>query len=238
MKTLKKLLNYSGLISNKRRRPVYHFKGNFISTHTKTINYIQGNTKVLDIGCYDCSVANMLKKKNCLVDGIDEKKFKNKNKINKFFEYNLNKGLPKNIDYSKYDYIIMLDVIEHLDNPENFIKQLKILIKKNKKVKILISTPNIAFIMMRISLFFGNFNYADKGILDFTHKRLFTFKSFSNLFLENNFKIVEKIGIPAPFPVVLNYTKISFFFINLNAQLVKLKKKLFSFQMLFILKNG
>jgi len=130
----------------------------------------------------------------------------------------------------------MLDVIEHLDNPEYFIKQLKNVVKKNKKVKILVSTPNIAFIIMRISLFFGNFNYADKGILDFTHKRLFTFKSFLNLFLENNFKIVKKIGIPAPFPAVLGYTKISFFFLNLNALLIKLQKKLFSFQMLFIIK--
>ena len=236
MKTLKKLLNYTGLILNKRRKPIYHFKGNFLSTHSKTINYIRSNTKVLDIGCYNFAVANFLKKKNCFVDGIDNINLKTKNKINKFFKHNLNNGLPKNINYLKYDYIIMLDVIEHLDNPEHFIKQLKNLVKKNKKVKILVSTPNIAFIIMRISLFFGNFNYADKGILDFTHKRLFTFKSFLNLFLENNFKIVKKIGIPAPFPAVLGYTKISFFFLNLNALLIKLQKKLFSFQMLFIIK--
>ena len=158
--------------------------------------------------------------------------------LNKFFEHNLNEGpLELGIDYSNYDYIIMLDVIEHLDNPENFIKKLKLLIEKNNNVKLIFSTPNIAFFIIRISLLFGNFNYASKGILDFTHKRLFTFRSFSTLFERENFKILKSKGIPAPFPVVLGETKISYFMLKLNLILIKLSKKLFSFQIFFVIQN-
>lgn len=236
MYNLKKLFIYSGFFYTKKRIPKYHFKGNFYSTHSNTLKIIKKHSKVLDIGCYDATLAKKIKKKNCLVDGIDNIKIKN-TQLNNFFKHNLDNGLPKKINYNQYDYIIMLDVIEHLNNPEFFLKNLKKLIKKNFKVKILISTPNIAFFIIRLSLLFGNFNYTDKGILDFTHKRLFTFSSFSRLITDNSFTIKEKIGIPAPFPVVLGDNLLSKFLIILNRILIKLNKKLFSFQMLFILES-
>tara|TARA_B100000780_G_scaffold111626_1_gene78131 strand:+ start:1278 stop:2015 length:738 start_codon:yes stop_codon:yes gene_type:complete len=237
---LKKLLTYSGTIENEVTKANYHFKGNFYSTHTELLNIIKNGSRVLDIGCYDSSVAEMLmNKKNCIVDGIDEKKISNNLKLNKFFEHNLNKGpLELGIDYSNYDYIIMLDVIEHLDNPENFIKKLKILLENNNNIQLIFSTPNIAFFIIRISLLFGNFNYASKGILDFTHKRLFTFKSFTRLFERENFKIFKSKGIPAPFPVVLGETKLSYFLLNLNLFLIKLSKRLFAFQIFFVIKKN
>ena len=235
VKKLKKLLSYSGFFYNKKKLDKYHYKGNFLSTHSITFNLINKNSKILDIGCYDASLAKkIIKKKNCYVDGVDFKRVINKKILNNFFEFNLNNGLPKQINYNKYNYILMLDVIEHLDNPEKFISNLRKLIKKNKKTKIILSTPNIAFFIIRLSLLFGNFNYSEKGILDYTHKRLFTFNSFTNLLINNNFKIEKKIGIPAPFPLVLGKNFISLFMLNFNNFLIKINKKLFSFQMLFI----
>jgi len=236
----KKLLTYSGIIENEVTEARYHFKGHFYSTHSELLNLIKDGSRVLDVGCYDSSVAEMLiNKKNCIVDGIDEKKMKNNLMLNKFFEHNLNEGpLESGINYSNYDYIIMLDVIEHLDNPENFIKKLKLLLKNNINIKLIFSTPNVAFFIVRISLLFGNFNYAPKGILDFTHKRLFTFKSFTKLFERENFKILKSKGIPAPFPVVLGETKISYFLLKLNLFLIKLSKKLFAFQIFFLIKKN
>ena len=88
---LKKLLTYSGTIENEVTKANYHFKGNFDSTHTELLNIIKNGSRVLDIGCYDSSVAEMLmNKKNCIVDGIDEKKISNNLKLNKFFENNFN----------------------------------------------------------------------------------------------------------------------------------------------------
>jgi len=131
---------------------------------------------------------------------------------------------------------LILDVIEHLNNPEFFVTELYNKIKLNKIVKIIFSTPNIAFLPMRVSLFFGNFNYAPEGILDFTHKRLFTFSSFKNLLLNSNFKILDNFGVPAPFPAVLGKRFLGVFLLKLNYFLIKFSKKLFSFQMVFIIK--
>lgn len=230
-KKINTLLKYSGFFQNKFANPKYHFKPNFLSTHSKAFEYIKNNSTVLDIGCNNGRFLEFLKKKkNCKVYGID-KKYKNK----KILKFDLDLGLP-NINYKKYDYIVMLDVIEHLNKPEEFLNNLVKKIKSNKKVKVIFSTPNVAFFPIRLSLLFGNFNYASKGILDFTHKRLFTFFSFKSLLIDSNFKIIKNFGIPAPFPAVLGEGLFSNTLLKINYYLIKISKKLFSFQMIFIVK--
>jgi methionine biosynthesis protein MetW len=229
-KNFKKLFKYSGFKLAKFEKPKYHFKPNFLSTHSKTFDLIKKNSTVLDIGCNNGQFLDYLrKKKNCKTVGID-KDYTNKQK--NIIKFDLDLGLP-NINYSRYDYIVMLDVIEHLNKPEKFLFLLLKKIKSNKNVKIIFSTPNIAFFPMRLSLLFGNFNYASKGILDFTHKRLFTFASFKHLLINSNFKI---IGIPAPFPAVIGKNFFSILLLKLNYFFIKISKKLFSFQMIFITK--
>ena len=45
----------------------------------------------------------------------------------------------------------------------------------------------IAFIVQRLMLLFGQFNYGKAGILDRTHTRLFTFRSISHLLRDAGF---------------------------------------------------
>ena len=66
--------------------------------------------------------------------------------------------------------------------------------------KLIISTPNIANIFIRLSLLIGNFNYGQRGILDKTHTRLFTLNSFKNYFRKQFFN-QETAAIPPPFPL-------------------------------------
>ena len=72
----------------------------------------------------------------------------------------------------------MLDVIEHLYKPEIFMSKLQEKLKNNKKVKLILTTGNVCFFITRIMMLLGQFNYGPRGILDMTHTRLFTFKSF------------------------------------------------------------
>jgi SAM-dependent methyltransferase len=230
---IRKLLEHSGFVVSKFETPKYHFKPNFVSTHTETLEIIKQNSRVLDLGCNDGSFLEYLKeKKNCSIIGVDSKNNDGK-KIDKIIIQDLNEDLPE-IEYDQIDYITILDVIEHLNSPEIFLNKLKKKINKNKKIKIIFSTPNVAFLPIRISLLFGNFNYSSKGILDFTHKRLFTFSSFKNFFVKNGFKINKKIGIPAPFPIVLGENILSKFLITLNSFLIFFHKGLFSFQMFYV----
>ena len=60
------------------------------------------------------------------------------------------------------------------------------------------STGNIAFHVMRLSLFLGQFNYGKRGILDLTHTRLFTVSSFKQLLVNGGFVIKEVHGFGPP----------------------------------------
>lgn len=213
----------------------YVLKDNFKSTHSEVIKNIRENSFILDIGCNDGSLSKLImEKKNSKIVGVDYQK---KTKFDLFELYNidLNKKLP-DIDYNQFDYILILDVIEHLNNPEKFLNNLYEKIKENEKIKIFISTGNVAFLIIRLMLMFGSFNYGKKGILDKTHTRLFTFDSFTNLLVSSNFRIVQRRGIPCPFPLVIKNKLFSKILIQINSLCILLSKKMFSYQMFFEIK--
>ena len=169
------------------------------------------------------------REKNCYIAAIDKYDNFNKNEIDEYFLFDLNNGLP-DLDYKKFNYILLLDVIEHLRNPEKCLINLKEKIDINPKIKVIVSTPNIAFIIIRLMLLFGSFNYGKKGILDKTHTRLFTFSSFQNLLKQSGFKIENVSGIPAPFPLVTGNNFLGNFLIKLNKFFIFFSKRLFSYQ--------
>ncbi len=43
---------------------------------------------------------------------------------------------------------------------------------------VIVSVPNVAHLWVRLSLLAGRFDYADRGILDRTHLRFFTRRTF------------------------------------------------------------
>ena len=208
----------------------YILKNDFLSPHSETINQIQKNSKILDIGCNDGGLGNkLIKEKDCEVTGVEINKNQLKYNLNAFHICDLDRDLP-NIDYNRIDNVIMLDVIEHLKSPEEFMSKLYSKVSNNSKIEILISTPNISFFLIRFMLFFGFFNYGKRGILDRTHTRLFTFSSFSKLILGANFKIVSVKGMPAPFPLALGSNIFSNSLLNINRFLIFFFKSLFSYQ--------
>ena len=89
---------------------------------------------------------------------------------------------------------------------------------------------------MRLMLLIGNFNYGSRGILDKTHTRLFTFSSFSSLVRQSDFNILKTYGVPAPFQLAVGRNSLSKFFEKLNVLLIKLSKRLFSFQIFLEIK--
>ena len=103
--------------------------------------------------------------------------------------------------------------------------------------KLIISTPNVANIFVRIMLLFGNFNYGLRGILDKTHTRLFTFSSFRKLIIDHNFEIDKTFSIPPPFPLVIKNKLFSNSLLRIFDILNKIRKNLFAFQFLMTVKS-
>jgi len=82
----------------------------------------------------------------------------------------------------KFDFIIFADVLEHLYNPKNTLEKCKSLLSENGSI--LISIPNIAHNAIVIDLLKNEFNYHSTGLLDNTHIRFFTKKTFDALITE------------------------------------------------------
>ena len=123
----------------------------------------------------------------------------------------------------------MLDVIEHLTNPEKFLEQLRRQLDHAPK-KLVLTTPNIAFIVQRLMLAGGQFNYGKAGILDRTHTRLFTFRSIRHLLRDAGFRIKAIKGVPAPFPKILGTGAVGQAAVSANLALIRLSRTLFSYQ--------
>ena len=186
----------------------YKAKLDFPSTHLAAISNIPKKSIVLDIGCGPGNLANHLKNSlDCRVFGIDQFAPANIDGFEKFMKINLDDTffsvLPKNVNI-----VIVLDLIEHLSNPENFLRHLANHFEENSEIRFIFSTPNIAFLFCRLNLLFGRFNYGKRGILDLTHKRLFTLKTFRRILEENGFKVLTLKGIPPPFRLALPKAKI------------------------------
>jgi hypothetical protein len=121
----------------------------------------------------------------------------------------------------------MLDIIEHLKKPEDFMDAVR---SGGRRPEIIITTANIGFLITRLMLLVGQFNYGKKGILDSTHTRLFTFRSLADLLDQSGYDILEVRGIPAPFPHAIHDKFISRLLLQVNQGLIWLSKGLFSYQ--------
>jgi len=86
-------------------------------------------------------------------------------------------------------------------------------------------------------LLLGNFNYGRRGILDKTHTRLFTLKTFKNIIIEQNFEIEEEHSIPPPFPLAIENRMINNSLLYIFKKLNFFFKTLFAFQFLLIVKS-
>lgn len=73
---------------------------------------------------------------------------------------------------ARFGLILLLDVLEHMADPESFFDLMVDLLEPGGTV--LVSVPNIAHWSVRLPLLCGRFEYTSRGILDRTHLQFFT----------------------------------------------------------------
>ncbi len=215
----------------------YQPKTDFSSTHTFAIDQVKPGSVVLDFGCASGYIAKELAKKGCRVYGYDQ--FFSQEAVEHcvtvsqvdfdHFDFTVPVG------EKKVDYVLLLDVIEHLIDPEAFLSMIRERLAEHRP-EIIITTGNIAFILTRLSLLFGQFNYGKRGILDMTHKRLFTFSSIKQLLTSFGYELTKVEGAPVPIPFVIPNKPLANLLLNINKILIKLSKGMFSFQIALVAK--
>jgi 2-polyprenyl-3-methyl-5-hydroxy-6-metoxy-1,4-benzoquinol methylase len=160
------------------------------------LDWVGKNKKVLDIGCATGQVARRLKGNGCEVIGI-ESDVGAAQIAKEYCEAVLIANLEdmEDLPYHDYfDYILLLDVLEHLQSPLSVLERMKAHLKRNGSI--IVSLPNIANWTIRWDLLFGRFRYSDYGILDRTHLRFFDETSARKLISDAGFEIVRFDIVP------------------------------------------
>jgi 2-polyprenyl-3-methyl-5-hydroxy-6-metoxy-1,4-benzoquinol methylase len=101
---------------------------------------------------------------------------------------------------SGHDMVVCADVLEHMVNPTYALQRLVTL--QPPRAQFIISVPNIANLWIRLNLFFGRFDYDERGILDRTHLRFFTRRSFLSLLKSAGLEVTDFQSTPIPLNLV------------------------------------
>ncbi|MEK6794989.1 MAG: bifunctional glycosyltransferase/class I SAM-dependent methyltransferase [Spirochaetota bacterium] len=131
-----------------------------------------------------------------------------------------------------FDLVLALDVIEHLKSPESGIKKIFTIVKPGGYLYA--STANIGYFVNRFSHMAGMFNYGKRGILDMTHKRLFTRYSFCKLLTQNGFIIKRKAHFGPPIVDMIGGNWILSIIDSLSSFLAAIWPTLFSYNFLIV----
>jgi len=212
----------------------YESKVGFDSTHDFAIRHVELYETVLDIGGSSGYVATVLRqKKGCYVYGVDSCVHPaTLESYDHFRQIDLDhEDIAAVFPHERpVQTVLLLDVVEHLSAAEQFMIALREQTAASRS-KIIITTANVGFIFTRLSLLIGNFNYGKRGILDFTHLRLFTFGSLKRLLQYYGYSIEVMQGIPLPFQLALGkHRRLAKMLTLLNRLAMGISKKLFSYQ--------
>jgi len=159
------------------------------------------NLKILDIGCNDGTIRNFLPQDieyfgvdidNKLIQQLQQKKIKAK-------QANLNNELLP-FQFERFDYILMLDIIEHVINPQELLQQAKQRLKPEGKI--IITLPNDYHILNKFR-FILNKHLTENPFAPFGHLHYFPIKSGENFLKSNGFRVLKKIPIPTTKPEIL-----------------------------------
>jgi len=166
----------------------------------KVSELIPEKSKILDIGCNDGKIISFLK--NPIYFGIDgdAKLISNLSKQGiKSKEVDLNKDeLP--FKSEKFDFILLLDILEHVVNPKKLLLDAKE--KLNSSGKLIITLPNDYHILNKIR-FVLNKHLTEDPFAPYGHLHYFPIKSGEYFLLKNNFKIFKKIYLAPVKPKII-----------------------------------
>ena len=192
----------------------YELKLGYPSSHTMALDAAMAGGEVLNIGCGKAELSPALAARGCRVTDVA-------------CQPQHSAEFP--VDVSRFDQIYLLDVVEHVTEPERFMEELRFAARRHRP-EVVITTANVGFFIPRLMMLLGFFNYGRRGILDRSHRRLFTFRSLSTLLVQSGYRIIETRGVPAPFPLAVKTGWLARILLRLNEVLLGFWRGLFSYQ--------
>jgi len=177
----------------------YQFKDEPYSSH-RTILDLAGEgrgRRLLDVGASDGFLAERLTRQGWRVTALERDAglaAVARRRCEEVVVADLHEGVPPLS--GPFDVIVCGDVLEHLAEPERALEGLARHLAADGAV--IVSVPNVAHLWVRLMLLLGRFDYADRGILDRTHLRFFTLKTFRACLARCGIRVERLIPVPAP----------------------------------------
>jgi 2-polyprenyl-3-methyl-5-hydroxy-6-metoxy-1,4-benzoquinol methylase len=188
--------------------PVYEFKPFKYSSHywiLKMLEPEKEHLRILDIGTASGYLGKVLGGRGHSVVGIEKDAAAGEKAKRYYDSFQLADLESYDFPYQReFDYILFADVLEHLRDPASVLRKCLPALKESGKI--IISLPNVANLVVRLSLLFGRFDYMDRGILDRTHLRFFTFRSLDKMLNEASCRVLRVIATPLPLQIVVPFT--------------------------------
>jgi len=147
---------------------------------------------IIEVGCGMGELASIIKNSNLSVGkyiGLDGNSERANTTAEQGFDVriaNFEEEIP--IEAQIADLVVSLEVIEHIADAENFLKEIHKVLKPGGKL--VISTPNIGFIVHRL-----NFLFSAKIHQEGIHLRFFNRKMLLKILSNTGFKLIEQKSI-------------------------------------------
>ena len=173
-------------------------------SHTFVLSMLQSgaNRRVLDVGSAHGYLAAALRDRGFRVTGIEanpDLALEAAQYCDELVVADLDEPLP---DFNEqFDVVLFGDVLEHLKDPLDVLTSLTQNLKPDGIV--IVSLPNVANLYVRLHLLMGRFDYQERGILDRTHLRFFTRKTFRQLLDDAGLEVVQLTATPIPLPLIV-----------------------------------
>ncbi|MBS1858394.1 MAG: methyltransferase domain-containing protein [Acidobacteria bacterium] len=181
----------------------YPIKHSRRSSHDYALRLVGRGHRVLDIGCGEGFFAAEVARNENRVSGVDALPLPERNEVlEQYVQRDLNapEGLADAFGRGRFDRVLLLDVLEHMAQPERLLAEARAATAQGGEI--VISVPNVANITVRLKLLCGRFDYEERGILDRTHLRFFTRRTARRFLEENGCEVLETRATVMPLELV------------------------------------
>jgi 2-polyprenyl-3-methyl-5-hydroxy-6-metoxy-1,4-benzoquinol methylase len=168
-------------------------------THQAIIGLVRQGGRILDVGCADGSLGEVLRRdRNAFVVGLEsdvDAAARAATVLDQVVVGSVADGAIRSaaLEAGPFDQIVLGDVLEHTSEPDIVLRQLRPLLSRDGTF--VISLPNVLTFSARARLLAGIWRYEESGIFDRTHLRFFSIASARELVAAAGLDVVKEITV-------------------------------------------